>query len=395
MRSLLHSASIAALALAIALAPARARAQDGEPTAAEVAAARELFVEGAKAARAARWQDAYEAFERSYALYPQLATLLNLASAQASTGRLVEAAESYRRYLRGAEGEDPEHVAAAERALESLEPRIPHVRVSVPNRQSEDAVELDEGVLREEVLGARYPVEPGEHVLRVRRDGEVVAEETFTAEEGKTVEVSLEPPPPSRPAAASYAEATESVDQALGALSPASNEPGYGGFGLRSGTDEPEPPPPPDGSLELAVLTMAAGIALDDQQRADAVEGGMTGLGLHFRLLRIGKRQPFGFAGVVGALGTVGRWRGLFSGTVAFEAGVSAHLGWPIGATMGVYYTPAFVRAEARRDGSFRAYRVSAGLQLWSWNLGVSYQELGRDADSTYRPLLLTIEAAL
>lgn len=90
--------------------------------------ARLAFREGIEHARAARWLEAREAFERSYALVPRPTTLLNLAGTCSHTGQLLRAAEAYRRFLREAAADDP-HRGAALAELASLEVRIPRVRV--------------------------------------------------------------------------------------------------------------------------------------------------------------------------------------------------------------------------------------------------------------------------
>jgi len=179
-----------ALCLAVAggdaeRAAAQAAADPNAPTAAETTLAREQFRAGVDAARSGRWWEALEAFTRAYELAPRPLTLLNLAGAQVETGHLVEGAESYRRFIREAEGRAAEQVPAAEEALASVEPRIARVRLEISNLARRDLVELDDAPLSEAVLGAELPVNPGEHVVRVERAEQEIARESFSVEEGE------------------------------------------------------------------------------------------------------------------------------------------------------------------------------------------------------------------
>jgi hypothetical protein len=178
--------AFAVLALLATLTCARgAAAQDPAPTAAEVTLAREQFRDGVAAARTGRWWEALEAFTRSYELAPRPATLLNLAGAQVETGHLVEGAESYRRFLREADGRAAQRIPMAEAALAAVEPRIARVRVEIEGLLSRDVVSLDELPLSEAVLGEELPVNPGAHALRVERDGAEVGRAEFDVVEGE------------------------------------------------------------------------------------------------------------------------------------------------------------------------------------------------------------------
>ena len=164
---------------------AQAPEEPAAPTAAETTLAREQFRAGVDAARSGRWWEALEAFTRAYELAPRPLTLLNLAGAQVETGHLVEGAESYRRFIREAEGRAAEQVPAAEEALAAVEPRIARVRLEITNLARRDLVELDDLPLSEAVLGAELPVNPGDHIVRVARADEEIARESFQVEEGE------------------------------------------------------------------------------------------------------------------------------------------------------------------------------------------------------------------
>ena len=143
-------------------------AQDASP--AETEEARRLFGEGIEALESEAWEIASQAFERSYELVPRASTLLNLATAQAELGQVLEAVESYRRFLAEADRRQlRRHRREAERAIAELEPRIAHVSVSIPDLEEGDVVRLDNEPLPMAAMDLELPMSPGLHVLEVRR----------------------------------------------------------------------------------------------------------------------------------------------------------------------------------------------------------------------------------
>jgi hypothetical protein len=187
--------------LLITTVPSLAGAQTASPS--EMAAARDLFEEGIEAARAEEWERARELFERSYRVVPRSSTLLNLASAQAETGQLIHAAESYRRFIAEAGGDQAELAASAEEALADVEARLARVTISIEGLEANDEVWLDEQVIGHGSLGIDLPVNPGEHVVTVARAGAAVGEQSFTVGEGESREVAV---------AASSSPAEDAVD---------------------------------------------------------------------------------------------------------------------------------------------------------------------------------------
>jgi hypothetical protein len=80
----------------LALAPSGvARAQ----TPAEIAEARQLFMEGATLADEGKWDAARDRYERSLAKKRSALTLYNLGITQQKTGRLVDALATFRAFL--------------------------------------------------------------------------------------------------------------------------------------------------------------------------------------------------------------------------------------------------------------------------------------------------------
>src|SRR5689334_6994430 len=113
------------IAIAIALAAVLHGGVAGAQSAADVAAARDLFMEGSRLADKDLWADARDRFERSLALKRTALTLYSLGVAQRNTGKLVEALESFRAFL--AEASTPAtkpYEAPARSALDALSTRI-------------------------------------------------------------------------------------------------------------------------------------------------------------------------------------------------------------------------------------------------------------------------------
>jgi hypothetical protein len=158
--------------------------------------ARSQFRDGLEAAQGGDWSSAYESFQSSYALVQRPVTLLNLAGAMVQTGRLVEGAEGYRGFLRRARtGRAAAHRPAARAALEELEGRIPVVELRVMGFEPDDVLSLDGWEVSREVLDRELPVDPGEHLVTVDRDGHEPLVVTFEIGERSTREVVVDATP--------------------------------------------------------------------------------------------------------------------------------------------------------------------------------------------------------
>lgn len=162
--------------------------------------AQELFAQGVEAARQNRWSDARAAFEQAYALSPRSVVLINLAGAQANTGRLKEAAANYRRLLETPSAETAPFRSAAAGVLPSLEARIPRIRLHATGVRPDDVVAIDGQTVPVDGLEAPHLLDPGAHVITVERGGSQRARVTVSLDEGESHDVSLtvlpDPPPP-------------------------------------------------------------------------------------------------------------------------------------------------------------------------------------------------------
>lgn len=184
--------------LASALTTSRAAAQcepEPEPPDSVRSVARAHYTEGVEASQRQDWDAAREAFQRGVDVAPFAPIVYNLATAQAETGRLVAAAENYRRFLRRCStAESPDNRDDATELLGQIEPRIARARVDIAGLGESDVVELDEVALNRAMLSAPIPVDPGAHGLRVVRRGEEVGSTQFRVAEGGHESVALEIP---------------------------------------------------------------------------------------------------------------------------------------------------------------------------------------------------------
>ncbi|WP_437971803.1 hypothetical protein WMF04_21995 [Sorangium sp. So ce260] len=187
--------------LALTCAPA-ALAQVSD---ADRATARSLAVEGQEALERKDFSAALDRFRRADAIIHAPTLLLGVARAQVGLGQWIAAQESYSRILReGAPEKSPEQffeaVAAAQRELDALAPRIPQVLVSVRGPDTA-AVTIDGEPVPRAAIGVRRPVDPGGHTIRAEAAGFAPVEVKVTLAEGasETVALDLKPvaPPPS------------------------------------------------------------------------------------------------------------------------------------------------------------------------------------------------------
>jgi hypothetical protein len=211
----------------ILVATSIARAQPADSGAAgKVLVARRLYDEGVEAVNKGRWSLAHDRFKASYELAPRVLTLFNLAGSQAQTSRLVEAAESYRRFLRETtDGRYPELRADATTQLEALEKQIAQMTVEITNVDGADLILIDDVEYPHSALREPIPMNPGPHEVKVQRDGAAIANQNITLAPGAadTVPIQLAKKPPS-----------------LAAPRPALQPP-VSGVAIDGKTDEPPP----------------------------------------------------------------------------------------------------------------------------------------------------------
>lgn len=176
---------------------AGANAQVSSPG--DAAAARELRGHGIEASSDGRWGEALENFEQSYELSNDPATLVQIAEAQAATGRLMAAAASYERFLESARRRDGRQAREAREALAEVQARVPRVVIRVTGLRGGDEVWLDDGLVEHDELETPRPIDPGEHTLIIARGGTATVERTFDVAEGADSEVLVDTNAPTSP----------------------------------------------------------------------------------------------------------------------------------------------------------------------------------------------------
>ncbi|WP_437592225.1 hypothetical protein [Sorangium sp. So ce1000] len=177
------------LTAALCAAPAPVAAQ----SAADVAVAREIFIEGSELARQGRWEEARERYERSLAIKRAPITLYSLGVAQQQTGQLVEALESFRAFL--VEPSAPATKAyekLARKAVQELEESVAALELRLsPDDAAGLEVKIDGVVVPTAALDRLRPVNPGNHTVTMSAPGYREAERSVVAGPGSRVVVVL------------------------------------------------------------------------------------------------------------------------------------------------------------------------------------------------------------
>ena len=183
------------VAITLALTGASRAQPSDSASAGKVGVARRLYEEGLDAFNKGRWSLAYERFKASYDLAPRVVTLFNLASSQMNMGKVVEAAENYRRFLRETtDGRYPDLRTDATNLLESLEKQVAQVTLELTNVDASDIVAIDDTEFPHAAIGEPIPMNPGSHAAKVSRGGAVVATRPITLAPGSAETVRIELP---------------------------------------------------------------------------------------------------------------------------------------------------------------------------------------------------------
>ncbi len=181
---------LAACALALAAAPGAALAQGAGGS--DSAAADALFDAAKKLSEAGNHAEACPKFEASYKLDRTLGTLLNMADCHEKIGAIARAWAEWGEgaELAGRAGDDRAGFAKGRR--EALAPRLPKLEVKVKNPRPGLTVHRDGTVMAEGTFGVPLPIDPGKHVIAVRRGEQPLTEKTVEATEGKTETIELD-----------------------------------------------------------------------------------------------------------------------------------------------------------------------------------------------------------
>jgi hypothetical protein len=172
------------LPLALALSPGRARADDSK----RAKAAKEAFGEGRRLYEERRYVNAVAAFERAYVLRPHFLVQCSIARCYENLSDVVKAARHYRRCL----DEGAAKAKMAERvqiSLKAAEARITWLTVASPGKGG--TIHVDGDAVGQ--APGRVPINPGRHVVEVRREGARPASTPVSTLGGEKLEVTLIP----------------------------------------------------------------------------------------------------------------------------------------------------------------------------------------------------------
>ena len=168
-QALVWGASLGTLlgtALSTGAAPPAAKPKARDPAAAEA-----LFEQGRRALERNDLDTACAKFAESQNLDPGLGTLMNWATCEERKGRIATAWQRWREALAELPADD-DRLAFARQRVAALEPRLPHLTVTlVPSAPSDTRVDRDGVALGRASLGTPLPVDPGVRAITVEARG--------------------------------------------------------------------------------------------------------------------------------------------------------------------------------------------------------------------------------
>jgi hypothetical protein len=189
------SAALALFALTATPAAALAQSTSGAAPSAPVVDEKDreaqrtrLYKQAVESANAGRWGEAAETLKDVLAIRSSAKVRFTLGQAEEQVGRLAAAYEAYAQALADGEAAGEEDVAAAAgRAMHTLAPRVPVVRVWVTGEASAGATATIDG--RPAPPGQPVRVDPGAHRISVKAPGARPTESTIEVGEGQRVDV--------------------------------------------------------------------------------------------------------------------------------------------------------------------------------------------------------------
>lgn len=150
--------------------------------------AAKVYAEGKTMFKAKDYVGALEAFEKAHELRPHFLVQCNIARCYERLGRMVQAAEHYRRCLTDGAGKTRQ-ARKIKRALKQVESRVTWIEVESPGEGGTVYVNGQEMG----PTGMPISVNPGTAVVEVRRKGATPAQTTVKARGGKTIKLTLIP----------------------------------------------------------------------------------------------------------------------------------------------------------------------------------------------------------
>lgn len=173
--------------------PARIEPASAVPPGDRLLASR-LVDEATLAEQQEHWAEAEALLARANRLDPSPLLTLRLARAQRRADHVVSAADSLRRFIAAAV--TPQEIearpAAEQERLEALA-LVAHLRLRVEPLSDNESVWLDDQPFSVDALGYPYPIDPGTHVIVVKRGDTVLLRQEISAAPGGNVHLKLDP----------------------------------------------------------------------------------------------------------------------------------------------------------------------------------------------------------
>ncbi len=173
-RRIMRTGIVASL-LSMLLWPVAVRAEE-EARSADIAAARELAIEGMKLADAGQCAQAIERLSRAEKLHHAPIVLGRLGECEIVEGKIVDGTEDLRRLLREPlpSNPPPTLTKARERAqvaLDGAKPKIAFLSISVREPDTDVTVTVDGQLVPAALFDRGRPTDPGEHVVEASAPG--------------------------------------------------------------------------------------------------------------------------------------------------------------------------------------------------------------------------------
>src|SRR5262245_59260312 len=171
LRALALVAGCAVLGVAPGLASAQ-QPKGKEPSAAELALAKDMLKDAAAEVKAGKCADAMAMLKQVAAIKETGEVLLYMGDCQAKDGKLIEALATYERgedLARG--GKDKNTQQALAGRIADVRSRIPTLSVQLPDGASRAKVKVDGEEVPAEKLEKPMPLAPGEHTVEVTAEG--------------------------------------------------------------------------------------------------------------------------------------------------------------------------------------------------------------------------------
>jgi hypothetical protein len=164
------------------------------------------------------WREAETLLSRAAVLDPSPLLTLRLARVQRKAMHVVAAADNLRRFLDAAvtPAEIDARTDAERERLEALS-LLGYLRLRVEPLSENETVWLDGNAFSVAALGYPFPIDPGAHVIEIKRAGEVLLRREFNATAGENVSLKIDPTEPEPATATPPSEASEQGGLNVGA----------------------------------------------------------------------------------------------------------------------------------------------------------------------------------